>query len=118
MSQSFVLKIQLNSNLYSGFIVNEELEDKRLLLNQDYLKWDVKKIKRIDYEDLKRFILLQLYRGWKKLLRKLSYQSTQYQVLFGEMHDAPVLEDLVRLLNNDRMRESYKKHMKLIAFYS
>ena len=34
---------------------------------------------------------MQLYRGWKNVLRKLSYQSTQYQVMFGEITSQPIL---------------------------
>lgn len=83
LSQLFVLKFQLNSNLMTGMVVNASGIDKRLMLERDYVSWDRSKQKKISYEDLKRFILIQLYRGWKNILRKLSYQSSQYQVLFG-----------------------------------
>lgn len=83
LSQLFVLRFQLNCNLMAGMVINASGIDKRLMLERDYVSWDRSKQKKIGYEDLKRFILIQLYRGWKNILRKLSYQSSQYQVLFG-----------------------------------
>lgn len=84
LSQLFVLKFQLNNNFYCGFMVSAEGCEKKMALEKESCIWEKTKQIKMDYEDLKRFIVIQLYRGWKNLIRKLSYQSSQYQVLFGE----------------------------------
>lgn len=118
MSQLFVLKFQLNPTCFYGLVMMHNGADRRLMLERDYSSWDKHKQRKIDYNDLKRFVLIQLYRGWKGILRKLSYQSSQYQVLFGEVESGPVLEDLKRFLSEEKVRASYKKWQKAIVFYS
>lgn len=92
--------------------------DRKLLLEKDYFQWDKAKERKLTFEDLKRFVLIQLCHGWKTMLRKLSYQSSQYQVLFGEIKNETVLEDLRRFLSYDKVRSSYKKSPKAIIYYS
>lgn len=86
-SHIFILRFQINSNLYGGFIITSKSIDKKLLFDSDYRHWERSKQRKITTKDVKRFILIQLYKGWKTLIRKLSYQSSQYQVLFGEKSD-------------------------------
>lgn len=83
LTHIFILRIQLNPNFYAGFNVTSKGQDRTLLLNSNYTTWDRQKQRKVTTKDVKKFIVIQLYKGWKNLLRKLSYQSTQYQVLFG-----------------------------------
>ena len=82
--QLTTIKIQMNPNLFVGFNVSTTGVGQSMGLDKDIVTWDKNKQRKIDYEDIKRFILIQLYRGWRNILRKLSYQSSQYQALFGE----------------------------------
>ena len=89
----FVLRFQLGGS-FCGFVVRADGCDKRLLLDKEYQAWDRGRDRgregkegKFDWNDLRRFVLVYLYRNWRVVMRKISYQSTQYQVLFGEMNN-------------------------------
>ena len=92
--QLTTIKIQMNPNFYVGFNVTTAGVGQSMGLDKDIVNWDKNKQRKVDYQDIKRFVLIQLYRGWRNILRKLSYQSSQYEALFGDLNNPEVVDNI------------------------
>ena len=112
-----ILKIQRHPHYMIGFKMVMEGLDKKLALNKAYRLWD-KKMQKFSYKDLKVFILIELYSGWKNLLSKLSYQSTQYSCLFGESECSLEMAQNLRSFFEPEAKRGCKKMKRSLAFFS
>lgn len=61
-----------------------DIEDEKMkMLSKEYIRWEPTKQRRVSNEDAKKFIILQLYRGWQVILRKIPYNAAHFAALFG-----------------------------------
>ena len=59
--------------------------------------------------DIKYHIIIQLYEGWKKIVKNLSYQSSYYEVLLGESLSLDAVYDIDKYILSDSPEEKKKK---------
>lgn len=110
------MKIQFNPEIRIGFITEPESS----IVKKDALgkeRWPKEKQIKLSIVDVKHFIILQLYNGWKKMMR-ISYKSSHYAILMGYKFDDNLTEHIKRLIVPSESKATTKRKTKMIVFYS
>ena len=94
------MKFQFNFDLRIGFVPISEGISKTQVFN--LIRWEKDKQKKMKMIDIKYHIILQLYEGWKKIVKNLSFQSSYYEVLLGESVSIDPSSDYSKYILSDR----------------
>ena len=57
-------------------------ETKSMILNKDPNIWEQKKTKALPREDIKNYVVMQLYPNWKRIVNNVSFNFSGFKMIF------------------------------------